>query len=359
MKFRVSGFSIILALAACIFCAVEVRPALAADCDPQAPGEFTCQDVLTMSPAAFDNLLERLHRLPGLDKIKNRRDFCEIQARAKVGDSCEHARWQYVVLGVNLALGHLSRDCCYEIENGRTLDAVQVANRVHRLLENDRCDDARDVARMANKGQKLTRCDGKKDDEDDRGDGKDDDDDDDDRDGRRSGQCDPRTQGYWKQQCSENPRSLAGYADDVRKAPEFRDVDNAMEICQVLTATGADCGASRAKLMATMLNYASGRLDPQCEVRQVGQNRGHETVRQAVRTASSLIGEGHNACNQANGILAPINSGGHLTGDLVRGRGGDEDDSDDGPGKGKGKDKSQDHGKPDDAGKGKGKGKDK
>lgn len=320
-----------------ISCLLLLLPiAAGAQCDPKS--EFDCTEFLRMSSQDFDRLLERLHRFPGLERLDNRRDLCQVLLRGRAGSECDQARREYLMLALNLATGRIDRGCCYDWA-GETWGAREGVEELGNLIRNGSCAKALRRASDANAGNHLRLC--RRDPGDDSGDG-----DDDNAPGRRrASACSPDTQGPWRQRCRSDDAELRRYSDRVRPTRALPDANDVGDLCEVLeTPKGGVCGAARAQLATALLNLASGRLQPGCEVRSVGQNRDHETVGEAVREADRRIAAGD--CAGVNGILAPINSGGHLE----DGGGDDGEDASGRPGRGPKKDKGN-------QGKGRGKGK--
>ena len=65
---------------------------VAADCEPRSAGDWSCTKILTMDDERFERLLDRLHRLPGMNRLQKKKDFCEIWGRAKAGGAPGPAR---------------------------------------------------------------------------------------------------------------------------------------------------------------------------------------------------------------------------------------------------------------------------
>jgi len=297
-------------------------------CKPWRAGDIECTDFGRMSGEEFRRIRDQVRRFPGLEDLETRADFCKVIGKALVGGECDKARRQYLTLALNIVLGNLGPECCFETPDGNVVGARKVARHVSRLIQSGACARAREEARAANQGRRMTACDR----------GRDDDGDDDDH----GLTCNPRSQGFWKHQCrGTDARAVQPYMDEVRRNPVFVDLRGPKALCRQFEEHGG-CDQAELQLAAALLNVASGRLDRDCPI----EGRDGKTARDLIKKATRLILTGeHQSCVKANEMLDALNTGRVLDDD-------GEDDDESGRGRALGHKKAKGEGHE----KGKGKG---
>jgi hypothetical protein len=130
------------------------------------------------------------------------------------------------------------------------------------------------------------------------------------------GGCAPRTQGFWKRQCtadhpSGEPGRLASYLAEIAGTATFSDVGTVAEACAELTPSPRmdKCEQAEAQLAALLFNVASNRLSSCCCVE--GPD-GDITASDAIGIIDALLANplrDFGDCVTAQALAAAINEG--------------------------------------------------